>query len=180
MSKDKAKKRQEEIDAHVKSGLKKFAKDNSILKNYSEQIVGSDVLVKICIIKAKVKSNIIIPGEVNNASEVYGATLLPVVKVIKVGDIPEDKKDRIVEGGVYLVPRQEVLGQGKNPEWVHFMQFKTEGEQRLKVTKDVKEYIPNLHLNWGKYAYSPLLNDSAEDDGQTYLIPWNKLKIKIA
>lgn len=167
-------------------GLEGFIKDESYFENFKNiDIVQGDVLVRLCVIvpPEDKAGNIILQDEKGNfkkASQLLDTTYLPVVKVIKKGGTVEN--DKIEVGACYTVPPNEIMGDTTNPEFIHAQQFKSEGQAALKLTKDIKPRLPKLVVNWGKYVFHNPWNFEEDEriDNEVFLIPWNKLKMKIS
>lgn len=175
------------IETKLQEGIDFFKQDESYFEYFKDvEIVQQDVLVKLCIVTPKVenkKGKILLPdaktGVLKASDEVRHKTIFPVVKVIKVGaSVPAEIKKVVKQGGIFSVSGNEVLGNGQNPDFHLALQTSDPNSKKIKATKDVPEYIPNLYINWNRYRFMRpfALNEIEGVDGEVYLIPWNKLK----
>src|SRR5690606_19107064 len=171
----------------LREQLELFANDNSYLDKYrSDKIRGRNVLVRVFKFFGKDvhSSKILLPGgkvagtlqsPVKVEDVIYDNKVLPIGKVIKVGSGVEDND--IVEGSIVMLPKEEVEGMAKNPDFLHYLQYKdAQGINPNFSPEDIPKEIPKIQLEWLRYQYKHWLNiDTDDDDTLTYLLPENKI-----
>lgn len=167
--------------------LKEFTEDDSILEKYEEDtIIGRYVLVRVFKFYGKEVSNsrIILPGgkvpgmgrsPVKVEDTIYDNKVLPIGKVIKVGNAVDDKD--IVPGAIVQLPTEEVEGMAMNPDFIMYLEMKdAQGANPNFDPKDIPREIPKIQKEWLRYQYKHWLNIEPDDeDTLTYLLPENKI-----
>lgn len=114
------------------------------------------------------------PSDVAETERIY-----PIAKVLKVGKAVEDKD--IVEGQLYVLPFDDVMGTSWNPDFLHLMNtFGKKGNQAslAHIPDDMPQRISNLEREMKRYKFSmpDRIGNETEDDKLVYLIPSSKLE----
>lgn len=195
----KKQKERENIAKQFDEQFDAFAKDDEFGEYDRFTPIGAKVLVKLFKFSPEDpgeslgKQAIVIPdasGNLKPQAVALHEKVFPIVKVIKkgIGDWGQSQvsKEDVQEGGLYIVPTNDVVGMKTNPEFLHMLQtYKgKQGSQGalIKVTDEmnIPQNLPKLDIVWERYKFSmpDRLGEETEDDKLVFLIPAQKLEAK--
>jgi len=187
----------EELKEEFNVCINAFAKDRSYFKNYDRyEPLGQEVLVRLFTFKPRedvIKRNplfgehdIWITSPLNQQpikqSQAILDKMYPIVMIIKLGKTCDPAK-ALVEGDLYTIPYDDVVGNSFNPEFLDAMNTyaRQGGKSSLAhLPSDIPQKISNIHKHWERYQFSmpDRFDNPTEDDKLTYLIPDLKIKAK--
>lgn len=177
--------REKKIQESLISQREAFAKDESYFDKYKGlRIDGRNVLVRVFVFKEEKissgkimlpKKNIQMRTKYEWSDTYYDERVLPIGKIIKVGDSVENKN--IKEGSVVLLPTSEVEGYEKNPEFMYYLQFsEAKGMDPAFDKFEIPQELPAIQVNWKRHMFKHWDNlELDEEDMMTFLLPETKV-----
>lgn len=190
--------RKEELERQFRQQLSDFATDESYFSEYDRFTpIGAVAVVKLFNFEPDLKgglgsTKLYLPspltGEYRQQEATVRNRIFPIVKVIKlgIGNWGEENstipREALKEGGIYVVPYTDVIGEQWNPDFLHLVNtFAGAGGKQGKLVntpQGMPQKITNLSQRWGMYEFSmpDQLFVNEEEVKLIYQVPVIKLR----
>lgn len=113
-------------------------------------------------------------GKWVKSEEAKYQSIYPIVKIVR-----SDDEDYPV-GKLFVVSRDEVVGEDWNPEFLHLVNtYQQQGNKggMIKAPEEMRQKIPRLEKNWARYHFGCVDQVAQQEESDDYIFLIPKLKM---